>query len=123
MNTKILLVLFFCHYLADFTHLSTNWMLKAKRFGTPLFPIFCHALVHAVLMSAAIYIFTNTEPVSIARLFLIQLIGHFIIDTGKGLANTLWSPIQNPANKSHWYVFGLDQYLHAAVIILMASFL
>ncbi|MEO6902401.1 MAG: hypothetical protein ABI315_04515 [Bacteroidia bacterium] len=51
MNNSILLIsLFFCHFLADFTHLSTNWMLSAKRLGKPLFPILSHAAVHAALM-------------------------------------------------------------------------
>jgi hypothetical protein len=51
-QTTILIGLFICHFLADYTHLSTAWMLNAKRLGTPLFPIFCHAFVHMFIMGA-----------------------------------------------------------------------
>ena len=32
-QTQILIGLFICHFLADYTHLSTAWMLNAKRLG------------------------------------------------------------------------------------------
>ncbi|MCX6185983.1 MAG: hypothetical protein NTU43_03160, partial [Bacteroidetes bacterium] len=51
MQTQILIGLFICHWLADYTLLSTAWMLNAKRFGKPLFPIFIHAAMHTMLMS------------------------------------------------------------------------
>ncbi len=50
MQTYILIGLFICHFLADYTHLSTNWMLNAKRLGKPLHPILIHAMVHTLLM-------------------------------------------------------------------------
>ena len=54
IQTETLIILFACHWLADYTHLSTAWMLNAKRLGKPLLPIFAHALVHASLMFLAI---------------------------------------------------------------------
>lgn len=47
---QVLIALNFCHFLGDYTHLSTNWMLTAKRLGKPLFPILVHAFVHSILM-------------------------------------------------------------------------
>lgn len=132
MKTTLLLILFFCHFLADYTHLSTNWMLNAKRLGKPLLPIFCHALIHALLMALALEIyFTYKLPgydaldfkyTIVDELFAFQLITHFLIDLWKGKMNTWFPSLQNPANKWHWVIFGADQYLHAIVIILMVAY-
>lgn len=116
---KILLVLFFCHFLADFTHLSTSCMLNAKRFGKPLLPILAHATVHASLMSAVICVIFGVSGIKLISLLAIQLLSHFVIDTLKGKIN-YWIPsVQSPSNKWHWVVFGADQYVHAVIILLM----
>lgn len=117
-QTTILLLLFFCHFLADFTPLSTPWMLSAKKFGTPVLPILVHAAVHATLMGIALFILGAKN---IPTLFILQLSAHFLTDVLKGRLN-FWFPVfQNPANKQHWVLFGADQYLHAVVIIAMSA--
>ena len=121
MQTQILIGLFFCHLLGDYTHLSTAWMLDAKRFGKPLYPIFCHAEVHAILMGAFIKILGFSWEMSIT-LFAFQLATHFLIDVWKGRMNDWFPSLQNPANKCHWVMFGVDQFLHAFVIILMSIY-
>jgi hypothetical protein len=120
---NVLIALFFCHWLADFTWLSNSWMLNAKRFGKPFFPILVHAAVHAILMSAALFIMGVNDPLTLFRLYSIQLITHFVIDVWKGRMNGWFPTLQNPANKWHWVIFGWDQYLHALVIILMVQYL
>ena len=125
----LLLSLFFCHFLADFTHLSTNWMLKAKRFGKPLFPIFCHALVHACLMGLVLEIYCHYtiagyetklfELTRVDKLFFLQLVTHFLIDMCKGRMNFWFPSLTDPSNKWHWVIFGADQFLHATVILIM----
>lgn len=120
MNTQILILLFICHWLADYTHLSTNWMLSAKKLGKPLFPIFIHAAMHAMLMSLIINYFIGFND-KWAYLVIFQWVTHFIIDVWKGKMNYWFPSLQNPANKWHWIVFGLDQLLHAIVIILMSN--
>ena len=122
MQTQILLILFFCHLLADYTHLSTSWMLNAKRLGTPLFPILIHALVHATLMLLALNLIFKITGNQLMLLFFIQIITHFFIDVLKGKLNVWFKELQSPANKWHWIVFGTDQYLHASVIILMSLY-
>ena len=121
----ILIVLFFCHWLADFTHLSTNRMLKAKRFGTPLFPILAHAAAHAGLMGFALFLWRvyYSLPVmnSVTYAILLQWLSHFLIDLWKGKMNVWFPSLQDPANKFHWYIFGFDQFLHTVVIIIMAK--
>lgn len=117
----ILAALFFCHFLADYTHLSTDWMLKAKRFGKPLYPIFTHAFIHASLMLVALSIF-GISGLCAMYLFLLQLITHFVIDVLKGRMNGWIPELQSPTNKWHWVVFGADQYLHSIVIVVMAYY-
>ena len=121
MQTTLLISLFFCHFLADYTHLSTNWMLTAKRIGSPWFPIFTHALIHAQLMWFVLWLY-DIDAVTIGMLYVFQLCTHFLIDTLKGKMNVWFTSLQNPANKWHWIVFGGDQFLHALVIILMVHF-
>jgi hypothetical protein len=118
----VLILLFMCHWLADYTHLSTNWMLNAKKFGKPLFPIFTHALVHAILMSVVLYFFVGFTKI-LLYLGIFQLITHFIIDTWKGKMNVWFTNLQSSTNKWHWVIFGLDQLLHSIVIILICSFI
>ena len=114
--------LLFCHFLADYTHLSTNWMLSAKRLGKPLFPIFIHAAMHAMLMSLVLgwFIgFTNDW----AYLVIFQWVTHFIIDVWKGRMNGWFTTLQSPANKWHWVIFGFDQLLHMVVIFIMYKYI
>lgn len=122
MNVTLLILLFICHFLADYTPLSTAWMLNAKRFGKPLFPIFCHAAVHACLMAITILLICGKSWTAV-YLILFQLITHFIIDVWKGRMNGWFPILQDNTKKWHWVIFGLDQTLHAIVIILMVSFI
>lgn len=128
-QTIILIGLFACHFLADYTHLSTAWMLKAKRLGKPLFPIFTHALVHSVLMFSFIWAYNSYcwgiwhgIVIQELNLFLFQITTHFLIDVWKGRMNGWFPSLQSPANKWHWIVFGFDQLLHATVIIVMSLY-
>lgn len=122
MQTQILILLFICHWLADYTHLSTAWMLDAKRLGKPLYPIFTHAFIHASLMLVLLALVFGLSGLKLAALFGFQLITHFLIDVWKGRMNGWFPKLQSPANKWHWIVFGFDQLLHAVVIILMTEY-
>ncbi len=119
---NVLIALFFCHWLADFTWLSNSWMLNAKALGKPLFPIFIHAAMHAMLMSLVLgWVIGFTDKW--AYLVMLQWVTHFVIDVWKGRMNGWFPLLKNPANKWHWVIFGWDQYLHALVILLMAQYL
>lgn len=121
-QTTILIGLFICHFLADYTHLSTDWMLNAKRLGKPLYPIFTHAFIHASLMLVLLALVFGFSGFKLALLFLFQLITHFLIDVWRGKMNSWFPELQSPENKWHWIIFGLDQLLHALVIIKMADY-
>jgi hypothetical protein len=124
MNGWLLILLFFCHWLDDYTHLSRPYMLAAKRLGTPLIPIFHHALVHAVLMGITCNLYLGYSLFDLKydlcdTLFLIQLTSHFVIDVVKGKLNYWYPTLSSPSNPYHWYVFGADQLLHTLIIIFM----
>lgn len=110
-----LLILFICHFLADFTHLSRPWMLKAKAIGVPIWPIFLHGLVHGILMAAITLIFFNADAVMWVLFF--QSFSHAIIDILKGRLNIWYPGLRNPSNIYHWYIFGFDQLLHTVCIL------
>ncbi len=122
MQTQILIGLFFCHFLADYTHLSTAWMLRAKQLGKPFYPILVHALIHAILMLVVLALAFGVSGVKLLELSSFQLVTHFVIDVLKGRMNGWYPALQSPANKWYWIVFGMDQYLHALVIIAMSHF-
>jgi len=121
MQTKVLIGLLICHWLADYTWLSNSWMLNAKRFGKPLLPILAHAMVHTVLMWLFLSLFFGFTKTVMAAAFF-QLITHFLIDVWKGRMNGWFPVLQSPDNKFHWVVFGFDQLLHGIVIGLMAAY-
>lgn len=120
-QTIIFISLYTCHFLADYTHLSSNWMLSAKRLGKPLFPIFAHAGMHTILMFITLVYF-HLDLKLILELSAFQLTTHFLIDLLKGRMNGWFPSLQSPANKWHWIVFGFDQYMHTIVIILMSYY-
>lgn len=108
-----------CHYLADYSHLTRPWMLKAKATGSPILPIISHAMVHVVLM--AIVMFSLGVDGKLAQTaLLLQLVSHTIIDVVKGKLN-VFPAIKNPTNQWHWITFGGDQLLHQLVILWMVS--
>jgi hypothetical protein len=117
---EILIFLNVTHWAADYTHLSTKWMLDAKRLGTPILPILAHACVHYALVSAVLlfFLFPN-YPMLWLELCLFQLFSHWGIDILKGRLNGWVPALQSPVNKFHWYVFGLDQMLHQFVLIII----
>jgi hypothetical protein len=117
-NLYLLIALFFCHFIADFTWLSTSWMLNAKSVGKPLLPIFAHAAVHALLM-AIVLAFGQITFALWFNLVMFQLLSHFLIDLWKGRMNVWFPIVQSPASKWHWILFGFDQFLHAVVICIM----
>jgi hypothetical protein len=110
------------HFLCDYIPLSTSIMLSAKRIGKPLGPIFNHALVHMIGVLVVLGIalqFTHISAVVAIICLLVELSTHFIIDVLKGRCNTWFPVVANPANKSHWVIFGFDQLLHQLVMLLI----
>jgi hypothetical protein len=115
----LVILLNLVHWLADYTPISTPWMLSAKRHGKPIFPIFVHGLIHAVLMTCVIGFLRAPTDIMII-LFVLQLATHTIFDTLKGRL-ALWFPKTADNTKSpYWIIMGADQFLHQIVIAIMA---
>ena len=121
MLIELFILLFICHFLCDFTPLSTAWMLKAKQAGKPLLPILAHAGMHAGTMFIVLLFFTNL--LIAFKLGCFQLLTHFIIDVWKGRMNSWFPILRDSTKKSYWIIFGFDQFLHQLVIVLMVSYL
>ena len=118
MSATILLVLIclgICHWVCDYIFVTPE-MLAAKRIGRPFLPIFDHALDHAFLMGVILFAFGVSNFILLA---LFQLVAHFLIDIGKGFINLKSPKYENPRNKCHWVIFGLDQFLHFLTIVIM----
>lgn len=117
----LLILLNVAHFLGDYTHLSTKTMLEAKKKGSPLMPIWYHALMHTFLFALVLWAYkTETNFWTIELCLGIELISHFAIDVLKGKLNVWFPSVSNPANKIYWYVFGLDQFAHQIIILLIA---
>jgi hypothetical protein len=101
-----------------FYHLLGPEMLDAKQLGKPILPILVHAAIHACLMGLVLWAFYGFKTALIG--FAIQLLPHFFIDLFKGKVSEKFPVLQNPSNKLHWMVFGLDQQLHIVVIVMTA---
>lgn len=114
----LLIALFCCHYLADFTPISTARMLAAKKFGRPFTPILVHGHVHGSLMFLALLYF-NIDGVRAAELYMLQTWTHAGIDLLKGRCNGWFPALQNAAAPPHWMVFGADQLAHTLIILFM----
>ncbi len=123
MIIKIFIALQICHWIADYTPLSTPWMLKAKRFGIPLLPILAHAGVHAICM---LIVMLHLLPVEKGWLVLqlsgFQLLTHFIIDVLKGKTTYYFPILQDNTKSPYWTLMGFDQLLHQVVIIIMVCY-
>jgi hypothetical protein len=115
MVTVLFLFGLLSHFFGDFTQLSTKWMLSAKLTGTPLLPILAHAGVHGLLLSIVFSIFIPSLWFIWIWLVIADAMLHFAIDVAKGKLNVKFPTLLNNANIWHWWVFGIDQYLHVAI--------
>ena len=120
MDKGLFLLLLISHWAGDYTHLSRPRMLAAKKLGTPLMPILEHAGVHAILCGVIVFWWSDSW-LNASVAFAIQLATHFVIDVLKGKANKWFPSLQNPANYFHWWIFGIDQTLHIAVLVSITS--
>ncbi len=117
----LLLSLLFCHFLADFTPLSTSWMLQAKLVGRPWWPIMAHAAVHGLLMGLVLLFFTN--PLQALSLAAFQTLAHFLTDLTKGRLSAAFAMFREPSQKAYWWLFGADQLCHQVAIVAMVWYI
>ncbi len=117
-QSLLLIALLVAHWFGDFSPLSTPWMLNAKRLGKPLFPIFVHAGVHAVLVAVVLFFYCDVRMMMLFAGF--ECITHFLIDVLKGRLQSVF-PVLNDAHRPpFWMLFGADQFLHILVLIIIS---
>ena len=119
METATLLVgLFFCHFLADFTWLYTPSMESAKNSGNATLPIFYHAIIHTFVM--AVFLTGSDLPlIAIGNMLALQLLTHFLIDLCESRINARFPSLRCQCNRLNWLVIGAVQCAHLIVIWLM----
>ena len=105
------------HYLGDYTHLSTDYMLKAKQ-EVNVYGIGLHALVHGVLFGLIALVYSQSLITGLI-VFILQSILHWDIDTLKSLTNADFPVTKDSTKRPYWYIFGLDQLAHQLVILIM----
>jgi hypothetical protein len=117
ISISLFFLLLACHWAADFTQLSTSWFLEAKKFGKPLFPIACHSGVHAGLMFFVLLFYASWQQACLWA--AVEWGTHFLIDVWKGRMLGWFPSLQNTQNKYYWWLFGIDQYLHISIIMVI----
>ena len=115
--TLLLIALCLCHYLADFC-LTSPSMIKAKADGRNPWPILLHASVHALLIGLCLLVWGMAWQL-LLLLMLVELISHFLIDTGKGRLSANYPLLANQQKKPYWMLYGFDQLLHLLVIVFI----
>ena len=114
----VMCALLLCHYLGDFC-LTTKAIIRAKSNGSELQYILLHAIIHAALMTFALYLFKVPLGGCLAA-FFIQFCTHFFIDTGKSILTANVEKLKDTTSKAYWVVFGFDQFLHLLVIVFFS---
>ena len=111
----LLIALLVCHYLADFC-LTLLSMIRAKADGRRVGPILGHAAVHAVLMGFCMLVYGVSWRM-LLMLMEVELVSHFLIDTGKGRLSAHYPLLTDQGKKPYWMLYGLDQLLHQLVVV------
>lgn len=112
---SLLVILFLCHYVADYC-LTTPAMIRAKADGRTFLPIMAHAAVHAVLMGCAMLVWGVAFHTAVL-LAGVELLTHFLIDTAKGRITARFPRLADNSQKPFWMLNGFDQLLHILVIV------
>ena len=119
-TTLLLITLCLCHYLADFC-LTSPSMIKAKADGRNPWPILSHASVHAFLIGLCLLLW-GIEWKLMLLLMLVELISHFLIDTGKGRLTSYFPLLEDQQKKPYWMLYGFDQLLHLLIIVIIWNY-
>jgi hypothetical protein len=119
--TLLLCGLFLAHYLGDFTLLVTRRMLEAKAAADPIWPILVHAGVHTALVALVIALVAlPTWPILLFACAL-EFVTHSAIDTGRAKLGRRYPVLNDPGRARFWHFLGIDQLLHAIVLIVVAA--
>jgi len=116
----LLAALFVAHYLGDFTPLSTPRMQRAKANGGPMGPIVAHAAVHGVLVGIAVLVVVRPSLSVVGLAAGVEFVTHFTIDAARARIGARVPVLNDPSSNPFWWALGVDQLLHALVLIGIA---
>ncbi|MDX1393061.1 MAG: DUF3307 domain-containing protein [Gemmatimonadota bacterium] len=107
------------HCLGDFSPLSTERMLEAKREARAS-GIFGHALVHGGLVALVVLVLTDAGLPLAALAAAVEVATHFAIDVARARAGRRWAPLGDVESRAFWYALGVDQLAHGLVLVGIA---
>ena len=96
-------------------------MLAAKANAKPMWLVAAHALVHTVLVALIILIVVFPSWLILFLAAAIEFVTHFAIDAGRARLSQRLPELNNPGRNIFWYALGLDQFAHAAVLVVLAA--
>jgi hypothetical protein len=109
------------HFLGDFTPLATARMQEAKASGGPQLPIIAHAGVHAAFTGIAVLLVARPTLDLLAIAVAIQFASHWALDAFRARVGLQAPALSDPSNNAFWTALGLDQLVHALVLLGIAS--
>jgi len=116
----LLAALLLCHFLGDFTPLSTARMQEAKSKGKPVGPIAAHALVHGALVAAAVLLVAAPGMPLVLLAGGLEFGTHFAIDWIRGLMGGRYPGVSDTNHQLFWSALGIDQFSHGLVLVWIA---
>lgn len=116
----LLVSLLLCHYLGDYC-LTFPAMIRAKADGRKPWPIAVHAGIHALLVGACLATF-GIGGMTVLVMMALELITHFIIDTGKAWLTASSALLRDNKRKPYWMLYGFDQLLHQMVVVAIWAY-
>lgn len=119
--STLMAALLICHFLGDFTPLSTARMLEAKRTATSHGWILAHAAIHATLVGLVVTFVANAGLAVIFVAVAVELGTHFAIDEVRARVGVTWSRLGDPKERGFWYAMGVDQLAHGLVLVAIAT--
>jgi len=116
-NITLLAILFFSHYLVDYTALGNTIEINGSKYLTALIHSWIHSIIMALILFGYSFLILELKTYKILNAILIQLFSHFLIDASVGIINHLWFRANTKSNQT--LILGYDQFMHSLVLILI----
>jgi len=116
-NITLLAILFFSHYLVDYTALGNTIEINGSKYLTALIHSWIHSIILVLILFGYSFLISELKIYKILNAMLIQLFSHFIIDASVGIINHFWSKAETKSNQT--LILGYDQFMHSLFLILI----
>jgi len=116
-NITLLAILFFSHYLVDYTALGNTIEINGSKYLTALIHSWIHSIILALILFGYSILISELKTYKILNAMLIQLFSHFLIDASVGIINHFWSKAETKSNQT--LILGYDQFMHSLFLIII----